>query len=303
MPRPAVNNKANLSKNRRKFMQIFNRKVSGMNTTVLSYPEMRKLLTNNRHALGVTKNLSFEDFLIYLSEFGLLKEFRFEFPHESVTRYAHPDTSLYAVVGSFYQKAYFSHFSAIYLHQLTEQIPKTLYLNLEQKPKPSSVSRKNLLQANIDKAFSKPQRRTNNLCVFEENTIIRLNGKATNNEGVEKVALSDQEHVRVTGLERTLIDIAVRPHYSGGVQHVLSAFERAKELGVSINRLSATLKQLDYIYPYHQVIGFYLEKAGYSEHQIGMMDKLEKNHDFYLDYELPSPDYSKRWRLFIPQGF
>lgn len=303
MPKPKVDNKANLSKNRKKFVQIFKRKVSGTEAPVLSYPEMRKLFTNNRRVLEVTKKYFFGDFLADLAEFGLLKVFHFEFPHESVTRYAHPDTSLYTIVGSFYQKAYFSHFSAIYLHQLTEQIPKTLYLNLEQKPKPGSVSRSNLLQANIDKAFSKPQRSTNNLCVFEDHTIVRLNGKATNNEGVEQVALNDQEYVRVTGLERTLIDIAVRPHYAGGVQHVLSAFVRAKELDVSINRLSATLKKLGYIYPYHQVIGFYLEKAGYSDHQIGMMDKLAKDHDFYLDYELHNPAYSKRWRLFVPQGF
>ena len=130
-----------------------------------------------------------------------------------------------------------------------------------------------------------------------------MNGKASHNEGVENVYLQDNEKVMLTSIERTLIDISVRPSYSGGVQQVLSAFEKAKMAGVSINRLSAILKKLNYIYPYHQIIGFYLEKAGYAESQIAFMDKLSKDHDFYLDYNLKNPAYSKRWRLFIPQGF
>lgn len=301
--RSKVNNKAQLLKNRRKFVQLFTRNVAGLDVPVLNRPQLQKLLKLNRQTLGVTQRLSLDAFIEYLTDFSTLKVFNFEFPHHRCTRYALPDVSLYAVVSSFFKKAYFTHYSALYLQQLTEQIPKKIYLNLEQVPKPAATNRDALLQANIDQAFRKPQRTTNNLCVFENHNIFLLNGKFSNNEGVEKIYLNDNEKVMVTGIERTLIDISVRPTYSGGVQQVLSAFEKAKALGVSINRLSATLKRLNYIYPYHQVIGFYLEKAGYSESQIAWMDKLDKDHDFYLDYNLKSPDYSERWRLFIPQGF
>jgi hypothetical protein len=298
-----TDNRANLFKNRNKFIQLFTRQVKSQDLPLMNRPQLQKLLNNNRRVLEVTQQLSLEHFIGYLVDFKVLKTFVLNFPHTRFARYGLLSTSLYAVVGSFYQKAYFSHYSALYLHQLTEQIPKTLYYNLEQTPKPTTTSRKNLLQENIDRAFRKPQRQTNNQCIFEDSTIVLLNGKSTHNEGVESLTLSDDERVKVTGIERTLIDIAVRPGYSGGVQQVLSAFERAKEMGVSINRLSAILKRLNYIYPYHQVIGFYLEKAGYSESQLAFMERQGKDFDFYLDYGLQNPVYSKRWRLYIPQGF
>ncbi|PKL78143.1 MAG: hypothetical protein CVV27_03860 [Candidatus Melainabacteria bacterium HGW-Melainabacteria-1] len=301
--RKPVDNKAKLLKNKGKFGQIFRRKVAKQDVPVLNYAGIQKLLNSSRQVLGVTQAMSFRELIKQLVELGLLKEYRFQFPHDSFTRYAPPDVLLYSVVATFYKDAYFSHFSAMYLHQLTDQLPKTIFLNFEQSPKPVSASWRTLEQANIDLAFSRKQRVTNNRCVFEEQTIVILNGKSTGCEGVEKISLNDREAVRVSDLERTLIDIAVRPSYAGGIQQVLSAYERAKDLGVSVNRLAATLKRLNYIYPYHQAIGFYLERAGYSESQLALLERLDKEHDFYLDYELRDPDYSKRWRLYIPKGF
>ena len=83
----------------------------------------------------------------------------------------------------------------------------------------------------------------------------------TNNLGV--IFFKDREggSIPTTNIERTLIDIAVRPVYSGGVFEVLKAYKMAKDK-VSINKLAAYLKKIGYVYPYHQVVGFYLEKSG-----------------------------------------
>lgn len=111
------------------------------------------------------------------------------------------------------------------------------------------------------------------------------------------------ETVRVTGVERTLIDAAVRPVYAGGVYEVLNAYRLAREK-VSVNKLAATVKKLDYIYPYHQVVGFYLERAGvYKESSIALFQKHEFRYDFYLMHQMKETAYSKRWRLHFPKGF
>jgi len=72
---------------------------------------------------------------------------------------------------------------------------------------------------------------------------------------------------------------------------------------MSVGRLLAILAKLDYVYPYHQSIGFLMQMAGYSEKSCGRLRALGLNHDFYLAHGMQQPEYSKDWRLFYPQGF
>ena len=110
------------------------------------------------------------------------------------------------------------------------------------------------------------------------------------------------EELEVTKLERTLIDVTVRPAYAGGVVQVLEAY-RAARARMSVNTLVATLKKLSYAYPYHQAIGFYMEKAGYERERFMRLRTLGVEFDFYLAHGLKQKEYSKFWRLFVPKGF
>jgi hypothetical protein len=81
----------------------------------------------------------------------------------------------------------------------------------------------------------------------------------------------------------------------------LEAYKAAKE-SVSVATLIAVLKKLDYVYPYHQSIGFYLQRAGYERKQYDRLKKLGLNYDFYLAYDLPERAFDSEWRLFYPKG-
>jgi predicted transcriptional regulator of viral defense system len=109
--------------------------------------------------------------------------------------------------------------------------------------------------------------------------------------------------VNITNLERTLIDIAVRPVYSGGIAEVAKAYHAAAQK-VSVNRLMTYLNSLNYTYPYHQVIGYYMTKAGnYSSAQLAKLKAVPIDFDFYLTYQLKNPVLDQQWRLFVPKGF
>ena len=124
----------------------------------------------------------------------------------------------------------------------------------------------------------------------------------TGNNGVTEMPGPEGETLQVTDVERTLIDITVRPEYAGGVFEVLKAFRNAHQK-VSVNRLAAMLRKINYTYPYHQAIGFYMDKAGvYSPSQIELLQKFDVAFDFYLAHQLDSPHYSKKWRLYLPEG-
>ncbi|HPV21739.1 MAG TPA: hypothetical protein PK102_08915, partial [bacterium] len=62
-------------------------------------------------------------------------------------------------------------------------------------------------------------------------------------------------------------------------------------------------KALNYIYPYHQAIGFLLEKAGFPEKDLALFENMGIKHKFYIDYEISDRSLSKRWNLIYPSAF
>jgi predicted transcriptional regulator of viral defense system len=186
------------------------------------------------------------------------------------------------------------------LHGLAKLSPKTIYLNTEQSAKPSSEG--SLTQDAIKRAFSGKQRQSQLIYNCNGASVIMVSGKNTNRLGVEEITGPASELLQVTNLERTLVDIVVRPAYAGGISQVLKAYRAAKDR-VSVDQLLAILKKLDYVYPYHQPIGFLMQKTGYPEEGYAKLGALGLNHDFYLTHGMQQPEYSTTWRLFYPKGF
>jgi hypothetical protein len=146
-------------------------------------------------------------------------------------------------------------------------------------------------------------RETRNATEHEGFRIRILNGKHTGRLGVVEIEPEDRgSELEVTNLERTLIDCVVRPAYAGGVSEVLAAFEASKGR-LSVNSLCAMLRKLDYVYPYHQAIGFYLERAGFEESVLRLLDRFPIEFDFYLAHGMKNREFVPRWRLYVPKGF
>jgi hypothetical protein len=93
----------------------------------------------------------------------------------------------------------------MYFHGLTEQIPKSVFLNAEQSPKPQNALP--LEQSSINNAFKGNPRLSNNKALYGEFNIYILNGKNTDNLGVINIDTPEGESVPTTNIERTLIDI------------------------------------------------------------------------------------------------
>lgn len=214
-----------------------------------------------------------------------------------ISRYVWKQASPYEIALSMKREAYLCHGTAMFLHGLTDQIPSRIYVNSEQSPKQSSG---HLTQEGINRAFAGKQRASQFAFKFDDSEALLLWGKNTDQLEVVQMRYSSAQ-LRVTGLERTLIDIVVRPSYAGGVFKVLEAYRGAKDR-VSIGTLVATLKKLDYVYPYHQAVGYYMQKAGYTKSQCNRLKGIGLDYDFYLDYGLKDKQYDPDWRLFFPKG-
>lgn len=275
---------------------------------VLKYREFGAILRDHRAEWRLAVNTSVSDFIEFLLKSSDLKRYEFDFPHRPETLYVWKNVPTMEMLLHLKHDSFYSHYTAMRMHGLTEQVPAAIYVSHERmgydfgdEEKPDPIE-----QPAIDEAFQQPARITKNTALFGDRRIVLIHGGYTGKIGVVSETITfgtdGMAEVRMTDLERTLIEATAKPWYSGGVAEVAKAFEQAKSKA-QINRLGALLKKLDYAYPYHQAIGYYMERAGYRSAQIDLLRRFPRERDIYLDHEMSNPVYVKDWRLWVPKGF
>lgn len=266
---------------------------------VFSSKDLGKILLLHQEEWALPEEFSTSKFIKQLTKNLPMKSVKIKCGKKDSIRFIWKDVSKYDIFLSLAKKTYFTHQTALFLHKLIDEEKSTIYLNFEQTDK-SFLKKNQLSQEGIDSAFQRPQRMTNNIAHLDDDTIYILNGQNTNRCGVTKIT-TPYGDLDVTGIERTLIDIVVRPEYSGGVQEVLKAYQRAKDL-ITANNIAEMLKKIGFVYPYHQAIGFLLQKAGYSDGaQLDTLKSFRMPFNFYLARQMSNPAYSEEWKLFYPR--
>jgi predicted transcriptional regulator of viral defense system len=286
-----------------KFGNILNR------STII---EILRNLKNDQKVIDRTSNSTFVKYMVdILGRFEEVIIFDEKRGHTLVRYVAtYTKVSPYEIALSLLSKSFLSHYSSLYINDLTINHPKDIYINKEQSKKPITNGSAEISQGRIDYAFSKKMRSTTMIYNFQyQGEFYRvhvLNSKNTNNLGVvSKQPIGFSKKIKVTNLERTLIDIVVRPKYSGGVQEILESYIRAKNQ-IDIDKLVHYLKKFNYSYPYYKSILFFLEYAGYDSNSI--MEFREKyignksnNVNFYLDYQIANKKLNKNIGIYYPQ--
>lgn len=207
--------------------------------------------------------------------------------------------SIYELLPTIKPNGFYSHITAAYFHELIVPEPENIIFNNEQSRSGSDLQA--LTQGAINYAFKNKQRLTNATTYIDGKKIWYINGKNTNNYGVTYKQIDPVLYIPLTNIERTLIDIVVRPYYGGGPRNIVQAYKSAKGK-FSIQELERALRELNYKYPYYQAIGFYLEMAKvYDDKSINRFQNFDKiSFDFYLDYQIQNPLYNPKWRIFYP---
>ncbi len=274
--------------------------LSAYEVKIFTRTDIEQIFSENRESWGLNKKTSVKSFIDFMGSNGL-REVRFEFPSRKETRYLWGDVSPFELAQSLKPNAYLTHRGAMVIHGLTADPPDVIYLNQEQ----SKLHQRNsntLTQEGIDRAFKNKPRLSNEVAEHGGLTVCIVHGQKTGGLGVIEVEGEEGESLRVTDVERTLVDITVRPAYAGGASVVLEAYRRAKGK-VSVPRLVEILREMDYVYPFHQAVGFYLDRTGvYEDSELGKLRAIPMEFDFYLENRMEEPDYSERWRLYYPKG-
>lgn len=262
--------------------------------------ELSTVLTEKREDWNLQEYVGPKRFTNFLISNGGLRQITLKSKKYGQQKlYIWGDVSPFEIAMSIRPGSYLSHGTAVFLHGISDQIPKLIYVNKEQSVKPRPQG--GLSQDRLRFAFSRKQRESQYIFEWPTGKAILLNGKASDRLEVIDMDGPNGELLSVTGLERTLVDIVVRPTYAGGVFEIAEIYRNVKDM-VSAEKLASILKSLDYVYPYHQAIGFLMERAGFDSKSLELMRKPGLDFDFYLQHGLKEPAYDASWRLFFPQG-
>lgn len=218
--------------------------------------------------------------------------------HFLVWRHASPYELPWALSGH----AYLSHYTALMVHDLTDNRPKTVYL---ANPRPPRRRERPLLDQDVvDRAMRATPRLTSNRGEWHGHEIVLVESEVPAGLTVaETIAFAGRE-IRVATLERTLFDAVVRPEYCGGIAYLPEIFRRAVGR-LSINRLLRLLRGLNTGFPYHNVMGFLLERAGYEPKLLRQLHRLE-DHGRRFFVARGEPDtmaFDSAWQVFYPREF
>ena len=228
---------------------------------------------------------------------GLIKKIVFKNPYGGRTLFTLPGVTEIEIAQALMPRGFISHAAAAFMHGLLPQ-PSVIQINVEQSAKPPpSIP---LTQEGIDRAFRRPSRTSQMVFRSAESSVQVISGKKSGRLGVESVNHGGAL-IEVTGLERTLIDLCVRPEYAGGAKQVLQAYRKAAGRA-NVGSLLKSLRNLNYVYPYHQAIGYYLSRAGFGSSNLLDLRTLGMKYEFYLEKGEPVSGYDASWQVHLPRG-
>jgi predicted transcriptional regulator of viral defense system len=263
--------------------------------------DLTNLIRTSRAEWKLKERISADTLLAWMLEHTKLHELSIHSELEgALTRYVWNEASPLAIAASLAPKGYFCHATAAAFHGLLTFNPDTIYINREQSAKPTPEGP--LTQQGIDTAFTNKQRVSRNVYSWATGRLVVVNGKNSARLGVElrRIENSGFDH-DVTGIERTLVDLTVRPDYAGGPVQVLEAFKRARQV-VTADRMLQILDGLAYKYPFHQAIGFYMHRAGYADADLEALRTRAMSVDFYVGYGNAARDFDAAWRVHFPKN-
>lgn len=277
---------------------------------ILRATDIATVFNQNRLSWRLAQSTSLREFISFLVSKTELLSVRFPFPQRELIGYTWGKVPLLETLVGLVERGFYSHYTALRMHGLTEQVPKTIYINQEKSSSSGLGNDEDAVyeQEAIDQAFKKPPRASKNEIELPEEQcrVVMLQSAYHEGLGIVDGTFNDGSErglpIRYTDLERTMIDIVTRPFYAGGVAEVAKAFENAKDK-LAVNKMSAMLKKMGFGYPYHQAIGYYLERAGYKASLVDIFRRQPMVRDFYLAHGLDKTTYCREWRLYVPEGF
>lgn len=293
-----------------------NRKTLGQLAIITEFRQaLRPPITYGRFSeiISEFKGKYGSDFLNYkeIQEIlGLLEEINLQWdPSASNTRrlYGPPrEFNPLEIAMAFFEEGYVCFGAALYWNRFTEQSPSHYHIATERKTKANGIHSEEIDDDYLRDQFMKPPRENRRTANFQGYRYTLHQRDHASYLGViqRKVDMEwGKLDLRYTDLEKTLLDCTVSPELAGGIKNVVESYAVAKSR-ISMDKLIAYYRKMDYTYPYWQRIGLILDKTSGGKKAERWRNEFGRpKFTFYLDRKYRADwDLDPRWEVAFPKG-
>jgi len=278
--------------------------------TLFKTPQRQSQLAScAQEAIAGTPYRSAANFIGALKEDGILNAHILKAKNnKAVTIYSSSPLdkiNLYELAAKMFPAGYFCNLSSIYFHSLTNQIPKTIYICNETISGHLKTKAAGMNNSLLRRAFIKPHRHTSYVFAVNNCEIVVVDRKKKSDHGIVKIHAHNTllpNNSRITSVERALIDAVVSPQYNGGIVSVYTYFKKARQK-MDVAKLMDIYRKLDFVYPYSQVLGFFLDNIGLQNQAADIFNVYPPQFKFFVDHNAKASwSYDEKWKLYYPNG-
>lgn len=150
-----------------------------------------------------------------------------------------------------------------------------------------------LTQEDIDNAFNKKPRRTNAYDKINKHIVVLL--EANNTDAFEII---EYNGYKVSSLNRAFVEMISNVQYLQSSEVIIDVFTKINDK-LNLDTIYNIIEKFDFIYPYFQLAGFYLEKIGFSKTELEKFYTKQSELNFYTQKNKNHYVFDKYWNIYF----
>ncbi|MFA7083998.1 MAG: hypothetical protein WC141_05620 [Arcobacteraceae bacterium] len=257
----------------------------------VSTEQLKEILQAFKEESLVSTNLSFNAFLLKLIDEGITQNSVTIRGHIKIRYTFKKDFDIYNFCNALEKNSYFSMTTSLNIQGLSNYRSDYIFVSKERVARVEQDNIK-LLQINIDNAFAKKPRRTTAYDKVENYMVIML--EANNTAAYEII---DYNGFKLSSVNRAFVEIISNIHYFQTSNKALELFSSIKN-NLDIDKIYTILEKFDFIYPYFQLAGFYLENIGFSKNELIKYYKKKSELNFYTEKNRDTYLFDEHWNIY-----
>lgn len=209
----------------------------------------------------VSNSLTQNDFYLKLLDDGLVAHTITIRDIEKIRYTLNKEFNIYDFVYSLEKNGFFSMFTSLNIQGLTNFRDNFIFISKERM-KRVNFNSKDITQEAIDKAFTNKPRRTK-----AHDTIYNYNVVILESNNTQEIGIIKYKGYKISSINRAFVEIISNIQYSKTPDDVIYEFKNLKDK-LDINEIFNIIEKFDFVYPYYQLAGYYLEKIGFLKEEL-----------------------------------